>query len=115
MKLCGKKTPLLHRRKRRRKTLYHENGPEFEPSAPDLDTIHVHPTAMKPNIALPRSKYKAYKETRKTERSERKQKQQNLRSTRCIKKHVDLHVAGQKSEHTKENKANTSQTLRAIK
>jgi len=80
VKLCGKKTPLLHRRKRRRKTLYHENGPEFEPSAPDPDTIHVHPTAMKPNIALPRSKYKAYKETRKTERSERKQKEQNLKN-----------------------------------
>eukprot|EP00090_Calanus_glacialis_P004073 TRINITY_DN13020_c0_g1_i1.p1 TRINITY_DN13020_c0_g1~~TRINITY_DN13020_c0_g1_i1.p1 ORF type:complete len:1584 (-),score=357.76 TRINITY_DN13020_c0_g1_i1:90-4673(-) len=80
VKLCGKKTPLLHRRKRRRKTLYHENGPEFEPSAPDLDTIHVHPTAMKPNIALPRSKYKAYKETRKTERSERKQKEQNTKN-----------------------------------
>jgi len=77
VKLCGKKTPLLHRRKRRRKTLYHENGPEFEPSAPDLDTIHVHPTAMKPNIALPRSKYKAYKETRKTERIEKKQREQN--------------------------------------
>merc|ERR1712128_230996 len=53
---------------------------EFEPSAPDPDTIHVHPTAMKPNIALPRSKYKAYKETRKTERSERKEKEQNLKN-----------------------------------
>jgi len=77
VKLCGKKTPLLHRRKRRRKTLHHENSPDFEPTAPDLDKIHVHPTAVKPNIALPRSKYKAYKETRKTERSERKQKEQN--------------------------------------
>ena len=76
MKLCGKKTPLLHRRKRRRKTLYHENGPEFEPSAPDLDTIHVHPTATKHNIALPRSKHKEHKETRKAQLIQKQHKKQ---------------------------------------
>ena len=81
MKLCGKKTPLLHRRKRRRKTLYHENGPEFEQSAKDADTVHVHPTAMKPNIVLSRSKYQAYKETRKKKHFEKTQKEPNSKKT----------------------------------
>merc|ERR1719320_1691136 len=83
VKLCGKKTPLLHRRKRKRKTLYHENGPEFEPSAPDLDTIHVHPTAMKPNIALARSKYKEHKETRKAQLNK---KPHNKQKSKYVKK-----------------------------
>jgi hypothetical protein len=39
------------------------------------------------------------------------QKQINLRSTRRIRKHIELHVAGQKSEHIKKkkNKANTKE------
>jgi len=88
VKLCGKKTPLLHRRKRRRKTLYHENGPEFEPSAPDLDTIHVHPTAMKPNIALPRSKYKEHKETRKAQLIQKQHKKQNSKQAQKSGPHL---------------------------
>jgi disintegrin and metalloproteinase domain-containing protein 10 len=58
VKLCGKKTPLLHRRRRRRKTLYHENGSEFEPSAPNLYRLHIHPTAIKSIFALRVSNYK---------------------------------------------------------
>ena len=77
VKLCGKKTPLVHhRRRRRRKTLHHENSPEFDPNkAANKDNVHVHPVALKSDIALPRNKYKEFKESRKQERKEWKVKE----------------------------------------
>ena len=47
VKLCGKKTPLVHHRRRRR-TIHHDTGPMM--GDPDLDSIQVHPTAIKTNI-----------------------------------------------------------------
>jgi len=47
VKLCGKKTPLVHHRRRRR-TIHHDTGPVM--GDPDLDSIQVHPTAIKSNI-----------------------------------------------------------------
>ena len=105
MKLCGKKTPLLHRRKRRRKTLYHENGPEFEQSAKDADTVHVHPTAMKPNIALSRSKYQAYKETRKKKHFEKTQKEPNSKKTQKNGSHKKDFLENQQNYESAQNLA----------
>ena len=59
MKVCGKKTPLVHhRRRRRRKTLHHDNNAELENNNPHdaPEAVHVHPTAVKSDIAKKRSK-----------------------------------------------------------
>ena len=61
IKLCGKKTPLVHhRRHRRRKTLNHMNNldPNLESGPSD---VHVHATAVKSDM----TKYKGDKDRRK--------------------------------------------------
>lgn len=111
VKLCGKKTPLLHRRRRRRKTLYHENGSEFEPSAPNLDSVHIHPTAMKSNIALPGSKYKEYKETKRQQTNKRKQSEQNLKQGLHFK---DTKESQKKYEQTHNLASKLTEKLMAV-
>ena len=72
VKLCGKKTPLVHhRRHRRRKTLHHVNNTELDPNLEGPDSIHVHPTAVKSDIAKHKRKEKKDKEARKHKSRER--------------------------------------------
>ena len=78
MKVCGKKTPLVHhRRRRRRKTLHHDNNAELENNNPHdaPDAVHVHPTAVKSDIAKKRSKTREdskKKESRERSKSEKR-------------------------------------------
>ena len=70
MKLCGKKTPLVyHRRRRRHKTLHHVNNTDVEPNPEDPNAVHVHPTAVKSDMAKHKTKYREDKESRKKHKS----------------------------------------------
>ena len=79
--MCGKKTPLVHhRRHRRRKTLHHVNNAALEPNQDGPDGVHVHPTAVKTDIVKHKSKYKEDKETRKHKRKEQDRKHPGKRA-----------------------------------
>ena len=69
VKLCGKKTPLLERRRRRRpRSVHHESG-EGEGSR---EAVHIHPTAVKASLPFMGRSYRLEREARRREKEERK-------------------------------------------
>ena len=94
MKLCGKKTPLLHRKKRRRRTIHHnEQSPDVEiGGSPNLV---VHPAAVKSSLPFMPKNFKQEREARKREREERKNKRPQYKTPKQKR--------NKKKSHTKLN------------
>lgn len=80
VKLCGKKTPLLHRKKRRRRTIHHnEQSPDVEiGGSPNLV---VHPAAVKSSLPFMPKNFKEEREARKRDREDRKNKRSQYKKT----------------------------------
>ena len=68
VKLCGKKTPLLERKRRRRPRAVHHEGGEHQPE----EVVHVHPTAVKSTLPFMGRSYRMEREARRREKEERK-------------------------------------------
>ena len=64
VKFCGKKTPLVHRRRRKRRSIHHTAAAEGDEEVGGLESITVHPTAVKANVPFLGKRYRIYKETR---------------------------------------------------
>ena len=62
MRFCGKKRPLVHRRRRKRRSVHHTAGLDEE-SGGRLENITVHPTAVKAAVPFLGKRYRIYKET----------------------------------------------------
>merc|ERR1712106_602674 len=80
VKLCGKKTPLLHRKRRRRRTIHHSDySPDIEVGDdiedPATNNHVVHPTAVKSSLPFIGKSYRLEREAKKREKEARKQRQ----------------------------------------
>ena len=80
VKLCGKKTPLLERRRRRRPRSVHHEGGEGEVGG--REAVHVHPTAVKSSLPFMGRSYRLEREARRREKEERKSEKEERKTRR---------------------------------
>lgn len=85
VKLCGKKTPLLHRKKRRRRTIHH-NEQSTDAEIGGSPNLVVHPAAVKTSLPFMSRNFKQEREARKREREERRNKRSNSQNQKPRKK-----------------------------
>lgn len=80
VKLCGKKTPLLERRRRRRPRSIHHEGGDGEVGG--REAVHVHPTAVKSSLPFMGRSYRLEREARRREKEERKSEKEERKTRR---------------------------------
>merc|ERR1719340_41222 len=73
IKLCGKKTPLVHHRRHRRRKVHHSNNQTAPAGLESPDEVHVHPTAVQDDVSRPRRKRKESSKRERGKSSSRKE------------------------------------------
>ena len=73
IKLCGKKTPLVHHRRHRRRKVHHSNNQTAPAGLESPDEVHVHPTAVQDDVSRPRRKRKESSKRERGNSSSRKE------------------------------------------